>query len=288
MRPAIFQYQCPEGLDEVLELIGEDARPLAGGQSLIALMNLRFARPEMLVDLKGIEELKKIEVSDNYLSIGAMATQASVEKSKLVLNKCPLISRSVGMIGHWQIRTKGTVGGNLAHSDPASELPAAMITVDAKYILVSKSGRRKIPAREFHLGAYDTALREDELLERILVPCETSIQRSALVETVRAAGAYAIAGAVAQITKRDDYVDRIRIVLFGTGSKPYEVEGIEGSLRNVRMSPKYLEELKDLVSIQSPEFGDFHATAIQRKRMHGSLAKRAVFTAWNSFQEEEA
>ena len=215
-----------------------------------------------------------------------MATQASVEKSDLVLNSCPLISRSVGMIGHWQIRTKGTIGGNLAHSDPASELPAAMVAVDAKYILANKSRKREVTAKEFHLGAYDTALQEDEILERVLIPCETAMQRSALDETVRAAGAYAIAGAVTQITRRSDYVDRIRVVLFGTGSKPYEVEGIESTIKDMRMSSEFLEELKDFVSLQSPDFSDFHATAIQRKRMHGSLAKRAVFAAWNSFQEE--
>lgn len=287
MRPAAFEYFSPETIEEALDLVGEDARPLAGGQSLIALMNLRFATPDSLVDLQNIPDLTNVCIAGDYLSIGAMASQADVEKSPLVIESAPLVSEGISEIGHWQIRTRGTVGGNLAHSDPASELPAVMVALDAKYCLATSSSEREVSAIDFHLGAYDTVLESNELLTRIVVPVQKPSQRSALKETVRAAGAYAIAGATAVVEREAENCISGKIVLFGTGSKPFEVSGLEGMTVERKVDPDFLTALEEHILLRGPSFEDLHATAEQRKQMHASLAKRAFLSAWNKFEQEE-
>lgn len=286
MRPAAFEYFSPETIEEALDLIGEDARPLAGGQSLIALMNLRFATPDSLVDLQNIPDLTNVYIKDNCLSIGAMASQSDVEKNLSVVESAPLVSEGISEIGHWQIRTRGTVGGNLAHSDPASELPAVMVALNAKYCLATSTSEREVSAIDFHLGAYDTLLESNELLTRIVVPVQKPSQRSALKETVRAAGAYAIAGATAVVERELEKCTSAKIVLFGTGSKPFEVTDLEDITVERKVDPDFLATLEEHVLLRGPSFEDLHATVEQRKQMHASLAKRAFLAAWNKFEQE--
>ena len=285
MRPATFEYFSPETLHEALELIGEDSRPLAGGQSLIALMNLRFATPESIVDLQGIPDLTSISADSEFVRIGAMVSQADTEINSVILESAPLVAEGISEIGHWQIRTRGTVGGNLAHSDPASELPAVMVALGALYHLVSKSGERIVPAVEFHQGAYDTVLEPDELLTQISVPNQKLTERSALKETVRAAGAYAIAGATTILEREEDTCVAGRLVFFGTGSKPYEVEGLIDILAGKSLNPRSLREVSELVQEQAPLFDDFHATAEQRKQILRALSERVLEAAWQKFEK---
>ena len=284
MRPATFEYLAPKTLEEALELVGDDSRPLAGGQSLIALMNLRFATPEVLVDLQGIPDLTRISDDGEFIRIGAMASQADTETNSTVLNSVPLVAEGIREIGHWQIRTRGTIGGNLAHSDPASELPAVMVTLGAHYHLASKRGERKIPAVEFHQGAYDTALDPDEILTHIAVPKQKPTERSALNESVRAAGAYAIAGTTSILERNNETCLRAKLVLFATGSKPYEVQGLNSVLVGKELNSGSFSEASELVASQAPHFDDFHATAEQRKQIFRALSERVLQETWQKFQ----
>jgi carbon-monoxide dehydrogenase medium subunit len=284
MRPASFDYFSPQTLEEAMGLIGENSRPLAGGQSLIALMNLRFATPESLVDLQGIPDLAVISEDSEFVRIGAMVSQADTETNSIVLESAPLVAEGIREIGHWQIRTRGTIGGNLAHSDPASELPAVMVALGAHYHLVSKRGEREIPATDFHQGAFDTILDADEILTAISVPKQKSTQQSALKETVRAAGAYAIAGVTTIFETENQTFVGGKLVLFGTGSRPYEVKGLIDVLGGEALNPSSFKRAAELVESQAPLFDDFHATAEQRKQIFAALSARVLEETWGKFE----
>jgi carbon-monoxide dehydrogenase medium subunit len=173
MKAARFRYHRPETKAEVVELLaahGESAKPLAGGQSLVPLLALRLARFEHLVDLNRVPELQEVRASDRAVSIGSMTRQAAVEADQALAASVPLLVRSTPLIGHFQIRNRGTVGGSLAHGDPASEYPAVALALDARLEVEGPGGRRIIPAGEFFLSTWTTALAADELLERAVFP----------------------------------------------------------------------------------------------------------------------
>jgi CO/xanthine dehydrogenase FAD-binding subunit len=195
VKPAAFDYRAPRGLEEALGLLDEDARALAGGQSLIPLLNFRLARPERLVDLNGIPELSYLRRSGGVLRIGAMTRQATLERSRMVAEHWPLLTQAVRLVGHPQIRNRGTVGGSVAHADPASELPAAMLALDARFHLRSVRGARALPAGEFFLGSLETALEPDELLTEVEVPALPDGAATAFREHARTQCDFASAGA---------------------------------------------------------------------------------------------
>src|SRR5262245_47941340 len=174
MKPAPFEYFSPTNREEALSLLAEytgEAKPLAGGQSLVPSMNFRLAQPSILVDLNGITDLFGIEAaSDGGLRIGAMTRQRSVERSPLVAERAPLIAEAMPHIAHPQIRNRGTFGGSLAHADPAAELPALAVALDARLRVQSSNGERVIPASEFFLGLFTTLLEPDELLVEVEIP----------------------------------------------------------------------------------------------------------------------
>ena len=170
MKPAPFAYECPSDVAEAVAMLaahGGEARPLAGGQSLVPLLNFRLARPAVLVDLNRIEALARITVEDGALRLGAMARQASVETDARVARGWPLLTEAIGHIAHPQIRNRGTVGGSLAHNDPAAELPAVMLALDAEMTAQGPQGQRTIAAGDFFAGTMETALAPDELLTEI-------------------------------------------------------------------------------------------------------------------------
>ena len=170
MKPARFGYRAPASLDEALPLLGLETAVLAGGQSLVPLLNLRLARPELVVDVNGIAELDYIRADEGALRIGALTRHLALERSELVGRRWPLLHKAVRLVGHPQIRTRGTVGGSVAHADPAAELPAALIALGARFHLRSSGGARALAASEFFLGPLYTAREEDELLVEVEVP----------------------------------------------------------------------------------------------------------------------
>jgi CO/xanthine dehydrogenase FAD-binding subunit len=227
VKPAPFEYAAPASVDEALGLLGDDARVLAGGQSLVPLLNFRLARPERLVDINGLSELAYLRASDGRLRIGALTRQAALERSPLVAERWPLLAQAIRLVGHPQIRNRGTVGGSIAHADPAAELPVAFSALDARLHAASGRGTRTIAAGDFFLGPLTTALEPDELLTEIEVPPLPDGARTAFVEHARTHGDFAIAGAAVVVAPGAD----ARIALLGAGPAPLRAGDAERALR---------------------------------------------------------
>jgi CO/xanthine dehydrogenase FAD-binding subunit len=193
VKPAPFDYAAPLTINHALELLGEDVKPLAGGQSLVPLLNFRLARPKLLVDLNGVDGLAGIRRRDGALWIGALTRQAALERSRVVAGGWPVLRDAVGHVAHSAIRNRGTVGGSVAHADPAAELPCALAALDARFHVRSRRGTRTLSHEEFFVGTLQSALGADELLVEIEVPAVAEGTRQAFAEHARTHGAFALA-----------------------------------------------------------------------------------------------
>ena len=224
MKPPPFEYHAPGSLPEALDLLarlGPDAKVLAGGQSLVPLLNLRLARPAHLVDINNLAELGEIQPLDGGLKIGAMVRQRAAERSDLVRERCPLMAEALPFIGHPQIRNRGTVGGSLAHADPASELPAVAAALDADLVVQSVRGERVLKPEDFFVSFLTTSLEPDELLVELRVPAWPSGAGWAYLEISRRHGDFAMVG-VASIVRlaADGSVAEARLAYTGAGGAP--------------------------------------------------------------------
>jgi CO/xanthine dehydrogenase FAD-binding subunit len=226
LKPPPFEYSAPESVDEALALLDEDAKVLAGGQSLVPLLNFRLARPERIVDINRIGALDYIRAgADGSLSIGALARQAALERSELVASRWPLLAQAVRLVAHPQIRSRGTVAGSVAHADPTAELPVALTALDARFHVRSAEGERTLGAAELFTGPLMTSLDPGELLAEIEVPALPAGTRCAFTEHARTHGDFAIAGAA--VARGPGHVS---IVLLGAGWTPLRAPEAEGAL----------------------------------------------------------
>jgi len=232
MKPARFDYAAPSSISEALALLDEDSRPLAGGQSLVPMLNFRLARPARLVDLERVAGLDRLEADGDVLRIGAMARQAAVERSPVVAERWPLLRQALQLVGHPQIRSRGTVGGSVAHADPKAELPVALTALDARYHVRSPRGARTVAAAELAVGPLMTTLAPDELLVEIEVPAPPAGARSAFVEHARTHGDFAVAGAAAVIAP-----GHAAIVLLGAEPRPVRASEIEAAVLGGEAAP---------------------------------------------------
>src|SRR6184192_127038 len=280
MKPAPFDYFAPATLDEALALLAEhggDAKPLAGGQSLLPAMNFGLARPAVLVDLNRISELAYVR-AESGVAIGAMTRQRVVERSDVVARAAPLLAEALPSIAHPQIRNRGTVGGSLAHADPAAELPAVMLALDARLEARSRSGTRTIPATAFFTGLFGTALMPDELLVEIALPPLPPGSGTAFVEVARRHGDYALVGAAVVVTLDERGRCRdARIALLSVGGGP--VLAAEAMKLCVGESPsdemlRATAEVAATRDIDPPS--DIHASAAYRRRLAAVLTRRAL------------
>jgi CO/xanthine dehydrogenase FAD-binding subunit len=227
MKPAPFRYVAPQSVAGALGALGEDAKALAGGQSLVPLLNFRLARPETIVDLNGIEELSYVRKSAGTLHIGALTRQATLERSRVVERGWPLLTRAVAHVAHPAIRNRGTVGGSVAHADPAAELPVALTALDARFHARSaQRGTRAIAAADFFQAPLMTALEPDELLVEIEVPPQPDGARAAFVEHARTHGDFAVAGAA--VVRAG--TEHAAMALLGAGPTPLRVPDAERAL----------------------------------------------------------
>jgi len=223
VKPAPFDYAAPETLEEALDLLAEeDAKALAGGQSLVPLLNFRFARPRLVVDLNGLAGLDGIRVENGTLFLGALVRQAALERSAAVAEQWPLLRQAIRFVGHAQTRTRGTVGGSVAHADPAAELPCVLATLGARFHVRSRRGARVLTAGELFVGPLFTSLEPDELLVEIEVPASPANARSAFVEFARTHGDFALAG-VALLESAEE----TRIGLLGIAPTPLVVASLD-------------------------------------------------------------
>src|SRR3954470_2690107 len=196
-----FAYAKPRTLAEALELLarhGEGARILAGGQSLIPSLNMRLSSPEILIDITGLKDFSHIKVSDGRVNVGALVTHAQIEKSPEIQKRVPLLAQAIPHIAHAAIRNRGTLGGSLAFADPAAELPACAVALDARFVLASRKGERKVAAREFYTGLYETTLKPGEVLVAAEFPVQEPTERSHFSELARRHGDYAMVGLAAR------------------------------------------------------------------------------------------
>jgi aerobic carbon-monoxide dehydrogenase medium subunit len=233
MKPAPFDYHAPRQLNEAAELLASlpNAKILAGGQSLVPMMNFRYVIVDHLVDLGGLDELRGIAVGDGRVRIGAMTRQRDLEFSPEIAKHCPLLAEALRHVGHRQTRNRGTIGGSLAHADPAAELPAVCAAYDATIHVASVRGTRQIPFREFGSGFMATALKPEEMIAAIDLPIWRPGHGHGFHEFARRQGDFAIAGAAALLdVGADNVVHRASLTLFGVAAAPLRVEAAEARL----------------------------------------------------------
>ena len=281
MKPAPFGYVRPSSIEEALEALregGPGAKALAGGQSLIPALNFRLAQPSLLVDLAALDELRGIRpLEDGGLAIGAMTRQRAVERSNLVRERAPLVTETMAWVAHPQIRNRGTMGGSLAHADPAAELPAVMLALDATFRLHGPAGSRRIPAREFYVGLFATALAPGELLAEIEIPAAHPGSRFALEEVSRRHGDFALAGvAVSLKPATDGTAEDIAIGLFSVGDRPILSEAGADVLRGRPLDARAIAGAADATADALDPPGDIHASPAYRRHLVRVLTRRAL------------
>ncbi len=280
MKAPDFRYERPGTLAEALVILGDDthdASPLAGGQSLVPMMNFRMAQPEILVDLGALQELRGIEDLGGGLRIGAMTRYAELAASELVSERAPLIAKVLPHIAHAAIRNRGTIGGSVALADPAAEMPAALLALDAQIELVSARGSRTVPASDFFIGMYETALQEGELVAAILLDPFAPDRRFGFYELARRHGDYAMAGVTASATAAPDgtFTDW-RIAYFSVAERALRATGAETALNGANPTdPDALTAVKEALS--EIEFSsDLNASTDTKRHLAGVVLARAL------------
>ena len=278
MKPAPFDYTAPRSLDEAVSALahgGPDAKVLAGGQSLIPLLNFRLARPSLLVDLNRVAELAHISPRERGLAVGAMTRQVAVERAAGLADLQPLLVEAIGYIGHAAIRSRGTIGGSLAHADPAAELPAVAVCLDAELIVVGPRGRRSIAAEDFFVGYLTTVLEPDEILVEAYFPPLRPHTGQAWVEFARRHGDFALAGVAVSLSMQDDIVRDARIVLTGVGGKPERAREAETLLIGGSVTERAHAAASAARTTIDPD-ADIHASKEYRAHLAGVLTERAI------------
>jgi carbon-monoxide dehydrogenase medium subunit len=287
VKPAPFTYHRPATAGEAvatLAELGDGAKLIAGGQSLVPMLALRLAAFEHLVDIGRVGELGGIERLDGALRIGATTTQAAIERSAEVAASVPLLARATPLIGHFQIRNRGTIGGSIAHADPAAEYPAVALTLDAELEVHSTTGRRTVPAAEFFTGLWSTAVGEDELLAAVTFPVWSGRCGFAVREFARRHGDFAVAGTtVAVELDGDDRIVRCAIGLLGLGSTPERAGDAEAALAGRPLDETDADEVGRLaVSTLESIPSDLHGSGAYRRRVGAALTA----AAWRAATEE--
>lgn len=283
MKPPRFDYYAPASLEEALELLaryGDDAKPLAGGQSLIPVLNFRLARPAVLVDLNRIPSLAGIEPSAEGMRIGAMTRQRQVERSALVAERAPLVFETMPYIAHPQIRNRGTIGGSLAHADPAAELPAVMRALGARFLLCARAGERWIDAEDYFTGTFSTALATGELLAEVELRPLAPGSGYAFEEVARRHGDFALLG-VAVTTELDSsgVCTRTNIVFVNPTSGSERAVGAERSLAGRRPGEAEIREAAAIAATDLAAGGDVQASPEYRRQLARVLTVRALTRA---------
>jgi CO/xanthine dehydrogenase FAD-binding subunit len=284
MKPASFDYHRPQSLAEALALLerfGGDAKVLAGGQSLVPAMNFRLARPAVLVDLNQLGELDYVRKDGGGLRIGAMTRQRAVERDKDIAALSPLLHETMPWIAHPQIRNRGTIGGSLAHADPAAELPAVMLALEAQLVLRSNTDTRTLSAGDFYTGLFSTALASSELLVEVAIPALAPGTGTAFVEVARRHGDFALVGVAALLTlDQSNRCSRARIALLSVGDGPVLAGNAAAALAGRALDAATIEAASRAAAesdVDPP--GDIHASSAYRRHLVRVLVGRALTLA---------
>ncbi len=283
MKPALFEYLRPETVDEAVELLARhnpDARILAGGQSLVPMMNYRLAQPGCLIDTNAVTDLSYIRDDGECLAIGAMVRQSAIEDSSLVVAKCPLLTEATRLIGHRTTRNRGTIGGSVAHADPSAEYPTVLAVLDAEIVARGVGGERRIRAEDFFITYCTTSLAPNELLTEVRIPFLPEASGCAFEELNSRHGDYAIVGVATVVTLDvDGRCDRLRIALAGVGGTPIRCLDAEALATGNSLNDETIDSIgKACTDVADPQ-DDMHATAEYKRAMVGVLVRRALRTA---------
>jgi len=286
MKPAPFRYYAPSNLDEALALLtehGYDAKLLAGGQSLVPTMNFRLAQPTILIDLNNISELDHITLTDTQsVCTGAMTRQRTVEQSALIQQHAPLLHATMPLIAHTQIRNRGTIGGSLAHADPAAELPAVAVVSDAQFKIQSQAGTRWIAARDFYVTLFTTDLAPDEILTEIHWPLLSPRTGWAIQEVARRHGDYALVGVTALVTLDDQgHCAAADIALISVGEGPVMAPNGAALLHGEKPTEALIATVAETVAqVDIDPTPDIHASAAYRRHLAKVLTQRVLTQAF--------
>ena len=278
MKPASFDYFKPETLEQAAALLathGEEAKILAGGQTLVPMMNFRLVTPGILIDINDVQGLNVIEQQNNVLRLGALVRWHEIQSNPLITKSHPLLAEAVNHIAHYQIRNCGTWAGSCAHADPAAEFPAIALISNAKFLLISAQARRMVAASDFFVGPLTTELRPDEILAGVEIPIVSAADRWAFEEFALRTGDFAIAG-IAVLILRENQDDRVRFVAFGVGDKACRLPTAELIIAGSDMNRDAIRDAAASVSSDLEVRADIHASAEYRLPLTTVLLERAL------------
>jgi aerobic carbon-monoxide dehydrogenase medium subunit len=282
MKPAVFDYACPASIAEAIALLAgtDGAKLLAGGQSLMPLLAFRLAAPSLLVDLRKIPGLDRIEIAADAVRLGAKVRWCDIERDRALATAQPLLAAALGHVAHYQIRNRGTVGGSLAHADPAAELPGIAVACDAVLTLVGAAGTRTVKAAEFFLGPLETVLGADELIVMLQLPPWPPARRWGFEEFARRRGDFALAG-IAAFFDLDDggRIVAAHVGAIGVGPRPVRLAPVEALLDGNRLDDALIAAAGRAASASVEPFDDLHGSAAYRRALVGTLTERALARA---------
>jgi len=283
VKPARFEYHRPETLDEVLTLLAEhadDAKVLAGGQSLVPLLSMRLARPLHLIDINHVAGLDGIDDRGDHVAFGATVRERAAERSAVVQDKVPVLADALPLIGHVAIRNRGTIGGSLAHADASAELPAVAMIADAQMVARSVRGERVLAAGEFFDGHFTTTMSEDECLVEVRIPASPANAGWACIEVARRHGDFALVGATAMVAlDGGGRIDEGRVSLFGVADRAIRVDKAEAALRGATPGPDtWAAAAEEAVADIDPP-SDLHGSSEFRRKLAAVVVRRALASA---------
>ena len=284
MIPAPFEYTAPKTLEEALRIVerhGDEAKILAGGHSLLPLIKLRLAQPRYVVDIGGLRGMSYIREENGQIAIGALTTHADIESSNLLRTKCPLLAETAATIGDVQVRNRGTIGGSLAHADPAADYPAAILALDAEMIVANTGGTRTISATEFFVDMLTTALRAGEILSQVRITPREPGTGAAYEKMHQPASGFAIVGVAARLkVAKDGKIEKAAVGVTGLGPKAYRAADVERELTGKKGSAKVFAEAAHYAATGIEPLSDMHASADYRREMAAVYARRAIEKAF--------
>jgi carbon-monoxide dehydrogenase medium subunit len=283
MKLPAFEYACPATLNEAVALLAShkgEAKPIAGGQSLMPMMAFRVAQPTMLVDLRKLPGLNKIAIGADGVRLGAMVRWRDIEDDKRLATAHPLLQAAIAHVAHYQIRNRGTVGGSVCHADPAAEMPGIAITCDAEMTVVGNAGKRVIKAADFFLGALTTSLEPDEILVEVKLPAWPAGRRFGFQEFARRRGDFAMAGiALFFDTGADGKAANAHVGVIGVGDKQRRLAKAEAAINGNTVTEAVIARAAEAASAEVEPQDDIHASAAYRRALTGTMVERALRSA---------
>jgi carbon-monoxide dehydrogenase medium subunit len=286
VKPASFDYYAPRSVDEAVHILaeaGQDGRVLAGGQSLMPMLNCRIVNPAVLVDINRIEELDRVELTDANLTLGALVRHAELLRDARIRAGWPLLAEATAYVAHPAIRNRGTVCGSISHNDPAAEQPGMLVTLGGTVVIAGATGRRELPAEEFLTGMMSNALEPGEMVVAVRYPRPVSGTSAAFVEFARRLGDFALAGAAATLTLRKGVCEQARVTVVGMRDGPFRACGAEAVLTGCALDRATSKDVftaavaKVIAAVEPSQ--DVHASADYRRHLAGVMTMRALQTA---------